>query len=195
MLLRLVVALLAVAAPALSGCKDNATEEYNKKLKAHEDEYKVIDDGLIRAYLTRKNITEGTGEGQYTRLNEPGSEGLYIVRLSDGPAGAREIKIGNQVEVKYIGRYLRATNETTVFDNSTDKRIPCGCITVTMGASGLIIGQDQGIAGWYQGLLKMKQGDRRLLLVPSYLGFGPSGRGTVPGDEPLLFDMEVLNVK
>ncbi|AII51422.1 FKBP-type peptidyl-prolyl cis-trans isomerase [Hymenobacter sp. APR13] len=184
-LVRVAALLLAVAAPALSGC-DNT--DFAQEQEDRQNEYKVKDDALIQAYLTRKNITAGDGVNQYTRLSDADNNGLYLVKLSDGPATNALITNGKQVDIKYIGRFLRETNETTVFDNSTDQRVPCGCFSLTVGAG-------QVIKGWDQGLLKMRKGDRKLLLIPSYLAYGQTGRGTIPGDEPLLFDMEVLDVR
>lgn len=190
MLVRAVAALLVVAAPTLSGC-DNKTD-YAKEQEAHTAEHKVIDDGLIQAYLTRHNITEGTGVNQYQRLNDEANNGLYLVKVSDGTG--TQIVNGKNVDVKYVGRFLRETNETTMFDNSTDYRVPCGCYNLTVGAGSVI-------KGWDQGLLEMKKGDRKLLLIPSYLAYGVSGRTnsavggvSIPPDEPLLFDMEILDV-
>lgn len=188
-LVRAVAALLVVAAPAFSGC---GKTDYAKQQEDHQNEYKVIDDGLIQAYLTRHNITSS----QYTRTES----GLYLVKISDGPAATETIKGGQQADIKYVGRYLRdpatstSYNETVIFDNSTDRRVPCGCLSLTVGAGSVI-------KGWEEALLLMKKGDRKLLLVPSYLAYGPtgspnsSGGYSIPPDEPLAFDMEVLNVR
>lgn len=196
LLFRVAALLLVLSAPVLSGCSkdDNSQEEAQQ----HEAEYKVIDDGLIRAYLTRNGFTEGTGIKQFQRLNDASNAGIYLVKLSEG-SGTTNIISGNRVEVRYVGRYLRPSteqyNENVVFDNSTEKGIPCGCIPVTVGAAGFI-------PGWTQGLLQMKKGDRKLLLIPSYLAYGPGGKVNtstntydIPVDEPLLFDMEVLDVR
>ncbi|WP_375436805.1 FKBP-type peptidyl-prolyl cis-trans isomerase [uncultured Hymenobacter sp.] len=191
LLFRIAAMLLVVSAPAFSSCeKDDTTQETAEK---REQEYKIIDDGLIRAYLTRHGITEGSGINQYKRLSDATNDGIYLVSLSEG-SGTTNIVSGNRVEVKYVGRFLRETNETTVFDNSTEKGIPCGCFPVTVGAGSVI-------KGWDEGLLQMKKGDRKLLLIPSYLGYGPGGQRDANGalifpvDEPLLFDMTVLDVR
>lgn len=185
-LVRVAALLLAVAAPALSGC-DNT--DFAQQQEDRQNEYKVKDDALIQAYLTRKGITAGDGVNQYVRLNDAENDGLYLVKLSDGPAANPLITSGKQADIKYIGRFLRETNETTIFDNSTDQRVPCGCFSVTVGAGRVI-------KGWDQGLLKMRKGDRKLLVIPSYLGYGQAGSPpAIPGDEPLVFDMEVLDVR
>lgn len=186
-LLRVAAVLLTLTAPALSGCKDdNSTEDAANRV----NEYKVIDDGLIQAYLTRHNITAGTGVNQYRRLTGPTNNGLYLVKLAENPnTDTTTIISGNNAEIKYVGRLLREANESTIFDNSTENNRPCGCIPVTVGAG-------QVIKGWDEGLLFMKKGDRYELLIPSYLAYGPGGTqaGTLR-DEPLRFDMTVLNVR
>ena len=49
--------------------------------------------------------------------------------------------------------------------------------------------------GFNEGLLLMRVGDRKLLLVPSRLGYGPGGTTGVPTDAALLFDVEVLGIQ
>jgi hypothetical protein len=187
LLLRIAAVLLTLTAPALSGCKDdNSTEDAANRV----NEYKVIDDGLIQAYLTRHNITAGTGVNQYRRLNGTANDGIYLVRLVENPStDTTTIISGNTAEVRYVGRLLRESNESTVFDNSTENNRPCGCIPVVVGAG-------QVIKGWDEGLSLMKKGDRYELLIPSYLAYGPAGTpsGTLR-DEPLRFDMTILNVR
>ncbi|MBC8085095.1 MAG: FKBP-type peptidyl-prolyl cis-trans isomerase [Hymenobacter sp.] len=180
LLFRVLAALLILTAPVLSGCQD---DDNGKDAENRVAEYKVIDDELIQGYLTRRGYGPGTGLNQYERTES----GLYLVKLKENSDTTR-VRKGNQAEIKYVGRFLRATNETTTFDNSTEKGIPCGCLPLTVGAG-------QVIRGWDEGLLLMKKNDRKMLLVPSYLAYGPAGSGGIPPDEPLAFDMEVLDVR
>lgn len=55
------------------------------------------------------------------------------------------------------------------------------------------IGQAQVIEGWNQGLIGMKKGTRRLLIVPPALGYGPGGNGVQP-DETLVFVIDAVDV-
>jgi FKBP-type peptidyl-prolyl cis-trans isomerase len=54
------------------------------------------------------------------------------------------------------------------------------------------------IAGWTQGVLMMKEGERALLHVPAKLGYGdrpmgqPGGAFYIPANSNLLFDIEIL---
>jgi FKBP-type peptidyl-prolyl cis-trans isomerase len=40
----------------------------------------------------------------------------------------------------------------------------------------------------------MKEGDRLKVHIPSQLGYGPAGRGSIPPNANLIFDIEVLTV-
>ena len=44
-----------------------------------------------------------------------------------------------------------------------------------------------------QGVVGMKKGGKRRLVIPSDLGYGKNGSGTIPGDAGLKFDIELLD--
>jgi len=54
---------------------------------------------------------------------------------------------------------------------------------------------NQVIAGWQQGLLGMKVGGRRLLVIPPSLGYGANGAGAIKPNETLVFAVDLLAVK
>jgi peptidylprolyl isomerase len=58
------------------------------------------------------------------------------------------------------------------------------------------VGKAQVIAGWNQGLIGLKQGGRRLLLIPAALGYGDQGTpdGTIKPGEALVFVIDALQV-
>ena len=51
------------------------------------------------------------------------------------------------------------------------------------------------IRGWDQGVVGMRVGGTRTLVIPSSLAYGASGRDRVPGGSALVFDIELLNVQ
>ena len=55
------------------------------------------------------------------------------------------------------------------------------------------VGHAQVIDGWNQGLIGMKQGGRRLLIVPPDLGYGQGGNGIQP-NETLVFVIDAITV-
>ncbi|MCL4143002.1 UNVERIFIED_CONTAM: hypothetical protein GTU68_056927 [Idotea baltica] len=48
------------------------------------------------------------------------------------------------------------------------------------------------IPGFKEGLLKMNIGDKVMLFIPSHLGYGTSGRGPIPPDTDLIFELEIV---
>ena len=48
------------------------------------------------------------------------------------------------------------------------------------------------IDGWVQGLQGVTVGSRVLLVIPSELGYGDGGNGTIPGGATLVFVVDVL---
>jgi peptidylprolyl isomerase len=93
-----------------------------------------------------------------------------------------EAAAGQTVNVQYYGALY---SDGTKFDASWDRGGEP--FSFSLGAGMVIPGWDQGVAG-------MKKGGRRLLIVPSSLGYGPNGSGPIPPDATLVFvvDMESI---
>ncbi|MGH9886179.1 MAG: FKBP-type peptidyl-prolyl cis-trans isomerase [bacterium] len=100
---------------------------------------------------------------------------LYIQDLVVG-TGA-EATNGRLIRVTYTG-WL--TNGTRFDGNATG-------FPFTLGAHDVIAGWDQGIAG-------MKVGGKRKLVIGSNLAYGPGGRGTIPPNATLVFDVELISI-
>ncbi len=94
-----------------------------------------------------------------------------------------EAKEGDEVTVQYVGALFDSGKE---FDASWTRNQP---FTFT-------IGQGQVIKGWDEGIVGMKVGGRRVLVIPPDLGYGPQGSPpTIPGNATLVFVVDLENVK
>lgn len=58
-----------------------------------------------------------------------------------------------------------------------------------------VIGGGGTIPGWEEGVMLMQEGGKAQFVVPSELGYGPSGSGPIPPDATLIFELEVLEVQ
>lgn len=97
------------------------------------------------------------------------------------PGNGQEVKAGDTVTVDYTGA-VAATG--TVFQSSLDSGQP-----VTFGLNEVIV-------GWKEGLVGMKVGGTRRLLIPAEKAYGanpPSGSG-IPANAPLVFDVTLHSI-
>lgn len=89
---------------------------------------------------------------------------------------------GKQVKVHYTGWLENGTK----FDSSLDSKEP---FIFTIGAG-------QVIPGWDEGVMSMKMGGKRKLIIPSNLGYGPAGAGgVIPPNATLIFEVELLDIQ
>ncbi|MCC6239401.1 MAG: FKBP-type peptidyl-prolyl cis-trans isomerase [Phycisphaerales bacterium] len=112
------------------------------------------------------------------------ASGLTIIDLGSKQVVAAK---GDVAIVHYTGK-LQATGEK--FDSSRDRGRP---FPVTLGEGSVI-------KGWEEGLLGMKLGDRRELIIPPDLGYGAeekadqNGKVIIPANSTLIFDIEMVGL-
>ena len=106
-------------------------------------------------------------------------DGLKIQDVTVG--SGREAKLGDTVVVNYVGKLQSGQ----VFDSSYDRDQP---FTTQIGVGQVIKGWDEGIPG-------MKIGGKRILVIPSELGYGAQGAGPIPPNSTLIFQVELLDIK
>ena len=91
-------------------------------------------------------------------------------------------KNGDTVSVQYLGKNW---SDGKQFDASWGRGEP---FEFTLGEGGVIKGWDQGVVG-------MKKGGRRLLVIPPDLGYGAQGSGDIPANETLVFVVDLEEIK
>lgn len=105
-----------------------------------------------------------------------------VVKEGTGVAPQR----GQHVTVHYTGWLDDAGKPGKKFDSSVDRGQPFV----------FVIGVGQVIKGWDEGVMLMKVGEKRRLIIPANLGYGAHGAGgVIPPNATLIFDVELLDVK
>jgi len=95
---------------------------------------------------------------------------------TEGPA----VEEGDQVTVHYEGM----TQNGIRFDSSYERGEP---FTFTVGANRVI-------EGWEEGILGMRVGGERILVIPPHLAYGNAQVGPVPPRSVLVFKIELLEI-
>lgn len=112
--------------------------------------------------------------------------GLKYEVFQKGAADAQKPKKGQQVTVHYTGWLEENGKPGNKFDSSVDRGQPFS----------FFIGMGQVIKGWDEGVMDMSVGEKRRLIIPSDLGYGPHGfPGAIPGGATLIFDVELLAIQ
>jgi len=95
-------------------------------------------------------------------------------------------KVGDTVSMNYTGRLA----DGTVFDSNVDPKFNhTQPFVFTLGAG-------QVIPGWDKGILGMKVGEKKTLVIPPEDAYGAAGvSGVIPPNATLTFDVELLGIK
>ena len=112
------------------------------------------------------------------------SSGLQIIDTKPGTGAAP--RTGQTVSVHYTGWLYVNGAKGKKFDSSVDRN----------EAFEFPIGQGRVIRGWDEGVMSMKVGGKRTLIIPPALAYGAGGAGgVIPPNATLMFDVELLGLK
>lgn len=93
----------------------------------------------------------------------------------------RAVKKGDEVTVNYVGKLTDGKQ----FDSSYDRKKPFT----------FLVGDGEVIQGWEQGILGMKVGGERKLVIPPSLGYGSNDTPEIPANSTLVFTIKLLSIK
>lgn len=134
-----------------------------------------------------KRKSGSTSSGSNRRNDANGSNNRTIttasglkymdLKVGNGPTPVR----GKKVTVHYSG----TLDNGKKIDSSIDRKQP---FTFTLGTGHVI-------DGWEEGIISMKKGGKRKLIIPANLGYGAKGVGnTIPPGATLIYEIELLGI-
>ena len=114
-------------------------------------------------------------------------KGITELIITDNKVGdGREAEKGLTVTVHYSGWLYENGEKTTKFDSSVDRREPFS----------FVLGVGQVIKGWDNGVSGMQVGGSRTIVIPSDMGYGSRGAGSViPPNSDLIFEVELIEIQ
>ena len=147
---------------------DKEAAQKAKDAAALAEKAKTQEPIILQKYISDNKITV-----------KPTPTGLYYIELKKG-TGAKAVK-GKKVKVQYVGKLMNGT----IFDTSKKTGKPFE----------FVLGQNQVIPGWDEGISKMNVGGKAQLIIPSSLGYGAQANQVIPAYSSLVFEVELLDVK
>lgn len=121
--------------------------------------------------LEQALIEASTVKGDLVRLV------IDDVTVGTGPA----VEKGDTLTVHYIG----TTQDGVKFDSSYDRGQPFV----------FTVGEGKVIAGWEEGLIGMKAGGSRILVIPPDMAYGNRQVGAIPPNSPLVFRVDLVGIE
>ncbi|QQS19252.1 FKBP-type peptidyl-prolyl cis-trans isomerase [Candidatus Saccharibacteria bacterium] len=105
---------------------------------------------------------------------------LQTTDLTEG--SGVQAKSGDTLVMKYYGTLA---SDGTMFDENYTKDT----------SFSFKLGGGQVIQGWDQGLVGMKVGGERRLVIPSTLAYGEAGQGAIPANSDLVFVVKLIRIQ
>lgn len=111
-----------------------------------------------------------------------GTKSSEELKIEESEVGTgEEVKKGDTILIHYTG----TLSDGTKFDSSYDRGEP---FETQIGVGAVIQGWDEGVVG-------MKTGGKRKLIIPPSLGYGDRQMGSIPANSTLIFDVELIEIK
>ena len=134
-----------------------------------------------------QDVTPGPGEADLKKKpkipKQTGAPPTQLVVQDLVKGTGQAAKDGDQLSVQYVGVLYKNGKQ---FDASWDRGKQPFQFT---------LGQGNVIKGWDQGLVGMKVGGRRRLIIPSDLAYGAQGQPpTIPPNSALVFDIDLTKI-
>lgn len=157
-------------------------EEYVKRLAVKTQKStaeriaKMVADYPEETEKAAKELAEYLAKNKV--VAEPTESGLYYVMTQEG--NGEKPEAGQLVSVHYTGKLLDGTKFDSSFDREKPIQFPLG------------IGQV--IPGWDEGIGMMSKGEKGMLYIPYYLGYGERAAGDmIPSFSNLMFEVELVD--
>ncbi len=139
----------------------------------------ILTISLLAGCPSSKETTKSSLSDEYDKYRlTPLGVKYFDIKPGTGP----EAVIGKKVTLDYVG----TLQDGTIFEDSYQQKKP---ISFTLGS-------EEILKGWNEGILGMRVGGKRKLVIPPELGYGNRAvGGKIPANSTLYFVVELINVE
>lgn len=127
--------------------------------------------------VKKANLLKNLGCDGLEMKKAPSGMEYYILKEGTGKQPTK----GKIITAHYAGYFLDGSK----FDSSYDRNEPFN----------VNIGVGRVIPGWDEALLEMKEGEKRVIVLPYYLAYGERGYGPIPPKATLVFEVELIKAE
>ena len=184
----LLLLVTATASLGVAGCggTEQSTADKASELAAEQQKNPPKLEEPKATTVKVVKVTPGPGEGDLAKKpvipKQTGADPKVLIVQDLIVGTGAEAKEGDKVSVQYVGVLYSGGKE---FDSSWKRG----------KAFDLTLGGGQVIPGWDQGIVGMKVGGRRRLIIPPDLAYGAQGQPpTIPANAALVFDVDLEKV-
>lgn len=174
---------------SLAGCAKAAEEEIpkSKKRKEKQEKQEIQKTKKLRCASTAGPNPERIDSNEKKKkkakevyIDHPSGIKICVLKTADAPSDVVAC-LGDEISVFYIGR---VQGEVEAFE----VHCKAPCFTFHLGSQDVI-------SGWNHGIVGMNIGERRKLVVPPKLAYGPEGcLPKIPPDATLEFDIFLISI-
>ncbi len=162
-----------------------------------EEQKLLVEQEKLKVEAEKYKAVFATELAQQKEKVEELPSGLRILSLNKGEGN--KPKIGQRVMVDYAGWLPDGTLFDTSLKEIAEKFGKFKQINQMHGGDMSPSAMDYSpdsplVAGFKEGLLTMKIGDKVRLFIPPHLGYGPQGGGPIPPNSDLIFDLEITKI-
>jgi len=128
---------------------------------------------------------------------------LVAAGCSDSPSSPSDYAPFSQIDLVFgdgasaeTGKTLTTNYNGWLYDaGAPDQKGVQFASSVTSGQMVFVAGSGEVIAGWDKGVIGMREGGVRRLIIPPSLGYGANRYSIIPPNATLVFELELLKVE
>ena len=163
-----------------------ATLNFNVKENNFVNFYDETRQAWALKFDSSKDLYEAASSIALAKANITGLRTLLLQNLQVGEG--QEVATGDTVAVFYSGWVF--SNGAIAKDKPFDSNVKSEKFFKFK------LGEKSVIQGWEQGMVGMKRGGKKLIMIPSKLAYGEKGvKGRIPPNACLIFEVELVKVK